>query len=93
MCGQRGGDVAAYIGSVMNNSMSNTVKIDFSKHNESYQNWLDLHLLVSVHSTVQQYILLSTANSTTHTHTPIRTQYMQPHHRINQTLMYFNGLS
>jgi len=26
-------------------------------------------------------------------HTPIRTQYMQPHHhRINHTPMYFNGL-
>ena len=34
--------MAAYIRSVMNNSVSNTVIIEFSKHNESYRNWLDL---------------------------------------------------
>jgi len=38
--------VAAYIRSVMNNSVSNTVRIEFSKRNESYRNWLDVALLV-----------------------------------------------
>ena len=37
--------MAAYIRSVMNNSVSNTVIIEFSKRNESYRNWLDLPLL------------------------------------------------
>jgi len=31
----KGGDVAAYIGSVMNNSVSNTVIIEFSKFENS----------------------------------------------------------
>jgi len=63
--------VAAYIRSVMKNSMSNTVKIEFSKHNELYRNWLDLPLLVSVCVALfgsTFYCLLP--NSTTHT--PIR---------------------
>jgi len=47
--------VAAYIRSVMNNIVSNTVIIEFSKCNESYRNWLDLLLLVSVCHTVRQY--------------------------------------
>jgi len=38
--------VTAYIGSVMNNSVSYTVIIEFSKRNELYENWLDLPLLV-----------------------------------------------
>jgi hypothetical protein len=38
--------VAAYTRSVMNNSVSDTVIIKFSKRNESYRNWLDLPLLV-----------------------------------------------
>jgi len=37
--------VAAYIRSVMNNGVSNTVIIEVSKRNESYRNWLDLALL------------------------------------------------
>jgi len=41
--------VAACIRYVMSNSVSNTVVIEFSKHNESYRNWLDLSLLVSVY--------------------------------------------
>jgi len=40
--------VTAYIRSVMNNSMSNTVIIEFSKHNKSYRNCLDLHLFVRI---------------------------------------------
>ena len=47
--------MAAYFRSVMNNSVSNTVIIEFSKRNESYRNWLDLLLLVTVHCTVRQY--------------------------------------
>jgi hypothetical protein len=39
------GGVAAYIsGSVMNNSVSRTLIIDFLKQTGSYQNWLDLPL-------------------------------------------------
>ena len=38
--------MVAYIRSVMNNSVLNTVIIEFSKPNESYRNWLDLPLLV-----------------------------------------------
>ena len=38
--------MAAYIQSVMNNSVSNTVIIEFSKCNESYCTWLDLPILV-----------------------------------------------
>jgi len=37
--------VAAYIRSVMNNSVSDAVIIEFSRRNESYRNWLDLALL------------------------------------------------
>jgi len=37
--------VAAYITSVMNNSVSNTVIIEFSKRNVSYRNWLELRLM------------------------------------------------
>ena len=33
--------MAAYIRSIMNNSVSNTVIIEFSKRNGSYRNWLD----------------------------------------------------
>ena len=40
--------MAAYSRSVMNNIVSNTVLIVFSKHNELYGNWLGLFLLVSV---------------------------------------------
>jgi len=36
--------VAACIRSVMNDSVSNTEIIRFSERNESYRNWLDLHL-------------------------------------------------
>jgi len=46
--------VTAYIRYVMNNSVSNTVITEFSKYNESYQNWLDLPLLVSVCCSVRQ---------------------------------------
>jgi hypothetical protein len=37
--------VAAYIRSVMNKIVSNTVIIEFSKRNESYRKWLDLTLI------------------------------------------------
>ena len=37
--------MAAYIRSVMNNSVSDAVIIEFSRRNESYRNWLDLALL------------------------------------------------
>ena len=37
-----------YIKSVTNNSVSNTLIIEFPKCNESYRNWLDLPLLLSV---------------------------------------------
>ena len=46
--------MAAYIGSVMDNSVSNTVIIEFSKCNELYRNWLDLPLLLYVCCTVRQ---------------------------------------
>jgi len=46
--------VAACIGSVMNNGVSNTVIIEFAKRNKSYRNWLDLIILVSVCCTVRQ---------------------------------------
>ena len=46
--------MAAYIRSVVNNSVSNTMITEFSKRNESYRNWLDLALLVSVCCTVRQ---------------------------------------
>ena len=46
--------MAAFIRSVMNNSVSNTVIIEFSKPNESYRNWLELPLLVSIYCTVRQ---------------------------------------
>ena len=36
--------MAAYIRSVMNNSVSDTMIMEFSKRNESYRNWLDLPL-------------------------------------------------
>jgi len=39
--------VAAYIGSVMNNSVSNTVITDLSKRNESYRK-LDAIILIGV---------------------------------------------
>ena len=45
--------MAAYIRSVMNNSVPNTV-IEFPKHNKSYRNWLDLPSLVSVCCSVWQ---------------------------------------
>ena len=44
--------MAAYIRSVMNNSVSDTMIMEFSKRDESYRNWLDLPLLVSVCYTV-----------------------------------------
>jgi len=53
--------VAAYISSVMNNSVLYTVIIEFSKPNKSYRNWLDLPLLVSVCCTVRQYSELGNA--------------------------------
>ena len=40
--------MAAYIRSAINNSVLNTVIIEFSKRNESHRNCLDLPLLVSV---------------------------------------------
>ena len=46
--------MAAYIRSVMNNSVSITTIIEFSKCNDSYRNWLDLALLVSVCFTLRQ---------------------------------------
>jgi len=46
--------VAAYIRSVMNNSVSDIVIIEFSKLNESYRNWLDSPVLVYVYCTVRQ---------------------------------------
>jgi hypothetical protein len=43
--------VAACISrSVMNNSVSSTVIMEYSKQNESYRYWLDLPLLVCVRS-------------------------------------------
>ena len=53
--------MAAYIRPVMNNNVSNTVKIEFSKRNESYRNWLDLPLLVSVCFTIRQWTELGDA--------------------------------
>jgi hypothetical protein len=47
--------MATYISrSVMNNIMSSTVIIEYSKQNESYRYWLDLPLLVCVCCTVQK---------------------------------------
>ena len=37
--------MAVYIGSVTNNSVSNTVTIEFSKHNESYRKLAGLTLI------------------------------------------------
>ena len=51
--------MAAYIsGSVMNNSVSHNIIIEYSKQNELYRYWPDLPLLVHVCCTVRKYILV-----------------------------------
>ena len=53
--------MAAYIRSIMNNSVSYTLIIEFSKHNELYRNWLDLPSLVSVCCSARQETELGNA--------------------------------
>jgi len=60
---------------------------------------LKLQLLkesIKIHQCMVNTVVLRLHTTTAkqcNTHTPIRTQYMQPHHhRIHQTLTYFNGL-
>jgi len=53
--------MATYIRSVMNNSALNTVLTEFSKYNESFRNWLNSPLSVSLCCTVRQWTELDNA--------------------------------
>ena len=51
--------MAAYVGTVMNNSVANIVIRGFSKRNESYRSRLDVPLLVCVCCTVLMRSLMT----------------------------------